>query len=145
MSKRNKVKRTALLILVLMICFGGLAAIWVWNQYYEKNYSGVPDAVNSIYIGKECRLTVSANASGIEDREAFAFEVFRMCRENSFQTIKLSTDVMGWPSSLDITVYLHRGDIGRKDPEMHIRFLPPDDGAEYNIKDDGSEYRLLIE
>ena len=67
-----------------------------------------------------------------------------MCRENSFQTIKLSTDVTGWPSSLDITVYLHRDDVGRKKPEMHIRFLPPDDGAEYNIKDDSAKYQLLI-
>ena len=41
-------------------------------------------------------------------------------------------------------VYLHRDDVGRKKPEMHIRFLPPDDGAEYNIKDDSAKYQLLI-
>lgn len=144
MGKCNKMRRIVLHISTVMICFAVFAAISAWNQYCKKDNTGVPDAINSICAGSECRLTVSANTSCIEDKEAFAYEVIRMCRENSFQTIKLSTDVTGWPSSLDITVYLHRDDVGRKKPEMHIRFLPPDDGAEYNIKDDSAKYQLLI-
>lgn len=145
MTKCDKMKRGTLLITSFLICLAVLAVTVISKQYYERNYSGVPDAVSSSYFGRECRLTVSANASRIDDREAFASEVFGMCRENSFQTIRLSTDVMGWPSSLYITVYLHRNDIGRKEPEMRIRFLPPDENKEYNIKDNGSEYLLFIE
>ena len=125
MGKCNKMRRIVLHISTVMICFAVFAAISAWNQYCKKDNTGVPDAISSICAGSECRLTVSANTSCIEDKEAFAYEVIRMCRENSFQTIKLSTDVTGWP-------------------EMHIRFLPPDDGAEYNIKDDSAKYQLLI-
>ena len=144
MGKCNKMRRIILFISTLTICLAVFTAISVWNQNCKKDNTGVPDAISSACTGSEYRLTVTANASRIENREAFAFEVFRMCRENTFQTIKLSTDVTGWPSSLDITVYLHREDVGRKKPEMHIQLLPPDDGAEYNIKDDCSKYQLFI-
>ena len=51
----------------------------------------------------------------------------------------------GWPSMLDVTVYLHRYDIGRSEPEMRIRYIPPDNRGVYNIRDDGDKYRIIIE
>ena len=74
MGKCNKMRRIVLHISTVMICFAVFAAISAWNQYCKKDNTGVPDAISSICAGSECRLTVSANTSCIEDKEAFAYE-----------------------------------------------------------------------
>ena len=145
MTKSNKLKKYIVCPVAAVVCFLLFAVISVIYKCYKYDYSGIPDAVSSTTDGLECCLTVTANASRIEDKKAFADEIFRMCRANSFQTVKLSTDVTGWPSRLDVTVYLHRYEIGRKEPEMKIRYVPPDDGSMYNIRDDGEKYRIIIE
>ena len=144
MTKRNKVKKYAIMTAGTV---GSVILLFlsVRYQYPDNSESGVPDAVSSFYNGRECRLTVTANSSDIDDREQFAREVFQMCRENLFRTIKLSTDISGWPESLDIAVYYHRTDIGEKAPVMRIRFVPPDDGERYDIWNDPGEYEMLIE
>ena len=145
MIKRNKVKIYIIMTAVAAVCIVIMLFLQTLYKYRKYNDSGIPDAVSSSYDGRECRLTVTANSSDIEDKERFAIEVFRMCRENSFRTIKLSTDIQGWPESLDITVYFHRIDIGEKDPVMKIRFIPPDDGGKYDIKSNPWEYEMIIE
>ena len=145
MAKSNKLKKCLMFIGAAAVCFLFFAVFPVLYKYYKYDNSGVSDAVSSTTDGLECRLTVTANASRIEDRKAFADEIFRMCRANSFRTVKLSTDVTGWPSMLDVTVYLHRYDIGRSEPEMRIRYIPPDNRGVYNIRDDGDKYRIIIE
>ena len=123
------------------------------------------------YVGKGLRralsLAVAAkHPNGIVDEEEFAETVVRMCVENSFRSMKLSTDLNGYPESLDITVYLKKSDIGKEDPVLRIRFEPPEetearsDPAEeelgpgeehterrsgYNIKDDADHYTLTVE
>lgn len=145
MIKSNKLKKYMLFLAAAAACGLLLAAVSVIYQRYKYDYSGVPDAVSSMTDGLECRLIVTANASRIEDRQAFAEEIFGMCRANSFRSVRLSTDVSGWPSRLDVTVYLHRYDIGRSEPEMRIHYIPPDEGEQYNIRDDGDKYRIIIE
>lgn len=145
MAKSNKLKKCLMFIGAAAVCFLFFAVFPVLYKYYKYDNSGVPDAVSSTTDGLECRLTVTANASRIEDRKAFADEIFGMCRSNSFQTVRLSTDVTGWPTMLDVTVYLHRYDIGRSEPEMRIRYIPPDNRGVYNIRDDGDKYRIIIE
>lgn len=127
------------------VCLLVCAAVSVLFQYYKYDFSGIPDAVSSSTDGSECILTVTANNSYIDDKKAFADEIFRMCRTNSFRTVKLSTDVSGWPSRLDVIVYLHRYEIGQKEPEMRIHYIPGDNSADCNIRDDGEKYRVIIE
>ena len=145
MVKRNKVKLCILMTVLAAVCIVTLILLQTLYKYRKYDESGIPDAVSSSYDGRECRLIVTANSSEIEDREQFAREVFRMCRENSFRTIKLSTDIQGWPERLDITVYFHRRDIGEKESAMRIRFVPPDDGETYDIKSNPGAYEILIE
>ena len=51
-----------------------------------------PDVVSSISMNRDQYLTVVANRNRIEDKEEFAKLLVKMCRENSFHTIKFSTD-----------------------------------------------------
>lgn len=112
----------------------------------EQDLSGVPDALSSVVSGRTCILTVAANTDHIEDKEMFAREIIRMCRENSFRSLRLSTDIGGWPEKLDITVYYHREDIGREEPVMRIVYEPVDDAEKISIADENPEkYMLNIE
>ena len=145
MTKSNKtmtrLKRLLILAGILILL------IFLLRVYGHKDQelTGVPDAVSSTVSGGTCSLTVTANAERISDREAFAREVVRMCRENSFRSLRLSTDIAGWPERVYITVYLHREDAGKEQPVMRIPYEPAESGAECNIKDDPDKYILSIE
>lgn len=147
MIKRNKLKNRikTKAIGAAAMCLAAVMMFECGRIDPEGNAAEKPDAVSSSYDGSRCRLIVTANRDHIGDREAFAWELFRLCRENSFYTIKLSTDISGWPSSVEMVVYLHRNDIGTEGPEMHISFLPPDSNGEYNIKDNGEKYHVIIQ
>ena len=145
MTKSNKtmtrLKRLLILAGILILL------IFLLRVYGHKDQelTGVPDAVSSTVSGGTCSLIVTANAERISDREAFAREVVRMCRENSFRSLRLSTDMAGWPEELDIKVYLRREDIGEKEPVMRILYEPADTDADISIQDDPEKYILTIE
>ena len=145
MTKSNKtmtrLKRLLILAGILILL------IFLLRVYGHKDQelTGVPDAVASTVSGGTCSLIVTANVERISDREAFAREVVRMCRENSFRSLRLSTDMVGWPEELDIKVYLRREDIGEKEPVMQILYEPADTDADISIQDDPEKYILTIE
>lgn len=130
------------IILAFMLCLCAAAAMFYF-VYTGKGITerargfGEPDAVSSMSDGNSCRLTVVANASSIDDPENFAYRVAQMCRDNSFRTIRFSTDISGMPDEMDITVYLRKGDIGKEDPVMHI-YLEKVSGK-YKVSIDGTE------
>lgn len=145
MAKGNKLKMCLKILAAGAAFFLFFAFIYKIYRDYQYDYSGVPDAVSSSVSGTEYRLIVTANAQRIEDEDAFAKEILQMCRENSFQSLKLSTDVTGWPTVLNVTVYLHRSDVGKKEPEMRISFVPPGREEAYDIGHDAEKYRIIIE
>lgn len=71
--------------------------------------------------------------------------IIRMCIENEFHSIKFSTDINGYPSSLDIAVYLKRSDIGEKEPVCRIRYIPTDYNEGYDIKNNADQYHLYLD
>lgn len=97
--------------------------------------NGVPDALSSVVSGGTCRLTVVANTDRIEDKEVFAHKVIQMCRENSFRSLRLSTDIGGRLKELNIMVYYYREDIGSEDPVMRILYKPVTDDEKSSIVD----------
>ena len=56
-----------------------------------------------------------------------------------------STDLRGYPGSLDIDVYLQKEDIGKTDSVLNIRFQPDEWNSDYNIRDDVEHYRLYVD
>ncbi len=148
-KQRKKRQKTAGIILAAIFFL-----LWGANKWYgrwEENHSGIPDAVSSRIENRECFLDVIANTDKIENTQDFARTVIRMCRENSFRSIHLSTDLYGYPERLEINVYLHREDVNRVEPVQRIRYEPPesamkgDSETEYNIKDHAEKYKLYVD
>lgn len=129
------------LVCIAVILMGGI------KKYQEKSgsYSEIPDVVSSFASNKDYHLLVIANSSCITDKEDFSKKVIEMCRNNSFQSMIFSTDINGYPGSLDIDVYLQKDDIGEKEAELKIRYEPDEWNADYNIKDDVEHYSLYVD
>lgn len=128
-------------MLFLLLGEGG----WFWQRSFSD--CGVPDAVSSRTVNRECYLDVVANSDRIEDEAEFARTVVQMCRDNSFHSIRLSTDRGGYPYSLEIKVYLRRADVNTARPVFMIRYEPEEGtkGEAHNIKDDMEKYKLYVD
>lgn len=106
--------------------------------------AGEPDVINSIRSGNDERITVVANRDEIEDKEEFARMLVNMCQENSFKTIKFSTD-FGYATKLNMRVYLWRDEIEGKEPVMTVDFEPIDWKQEYDIVNNPEEFELYVD
>ena len=141
----NKLKTMQVIAAGLTVfCAACLFAALGNKEREGKDNPGIPDAVSSMSDGETCRLTVVANSGTIGDEEKFARMVIEMCRENSFQSLRLSTDIGGWSEKLDIRVYLRKRDIGKREPAMHILYEPADDGENYDIRNDEGKYHMTV-
>lgn len=88
----------------------------------EEEISMEPDVVSSISMNRDQYLTVVANRDRIEDKEEFAKLLVKMCTENSFHTIKFSTD-RGYATEIHIQVYLCEEDIEDANVVMEIDYV----------------------
>jgi hypothetical protein len=127
-------------ILIFMLPFAT-----VKYEEWKKDHSGIPDLISSSSMNRDYSLTIAANSSSVDDKEKFAREIIRMCQENSFRTVRFSTDLEGYPSSLDIDVYLMEKDIDSEEPFFQIRFTPIEFDKGYDIKNNADKYRLYID
>lgn len=105
---------------------------------------GDPDVINSIRSNNDERLVVIANRDEIEDKVEFAKLLVKMCQENSFQTIKFSTD-QGYATSLKMQVYLWRDEVEGNDPIMTVEFKPIEWNIEYDIVNNPEEFELYVD
>lgn len=129
------------LVRITVIVAGGIKR----NQEKSESYSEIPDVVSSFASNKDYHLLVISNSSAITDKEELSKKIIEMCRNNSFQSMIFSTDINGYPGSLDIDVYLQKEDIGKKNAELKIQFQPDEWNADYNIRDDIEHYRLYVD
>lgn len=131
-----------ILVLGLLITTAGLYKI------HLSAYAGSLDAVSSVTENGECRLMVVADREWLNDKKKMADTVMRMCRENTFRSLKLSVDKNGYPSSLVVDVYLNKRDVGKKVPVCCFWFKPrwnKDLEESPNIMDDLEKYELYID
>ncbi|MCI8667319.1 MAG: hypothetical protein HFG82_11770 [Dorea sp.] len=142
MNKQKRFFRAILLIL-------GVAGMFYYcmenSGEWEESHSGIPDAVSSMSSNNRQYLKVVANSDRIDDKEAFARKVIQMCRENSFHTIRFSTDINGYPSGLSITVYLNRKDLEKGRQVCGIEFRTEGYMEDCNIKDDVEQFHLYLD
>ncbi len=131
-----------------------LLILWVAGMFYygiqgskewKENHSGIPDAVSSVSSDGWQYLNVVANSDRIDDKEVFARKVIQMCRENSFHSIRFSTDINGYPSGLCITVYLNRKDLEKGRQVCEIEFCTEGYMENCNIKDDVEQFHLYLD
>ena len=84
------------------------------------------------------------NKKCIEDKEEFAKLLIEMCKENSFHTIKFSTD-RGYATSVDMRVYLFQDKIEGHEPVMIVKYEPIEYGKGYDIVHNPDQFKLTID
>lgn len=144
--KADSAMHRGMFYLLVFLMFSGLI------QYGKEKYpewkeahSGIPDAVSSMSVNNDHHLKVVANSSQIEDKERMAREIIHMCQDNSFHSIRFSTDINGYPSELHISVYLNRKEVERGEPVFEIEFSTEDFSGEYDIKNDADKFQLYLD
>ena len=146
MVKSNKVKTRAVLTAGVTALLFVLALYLIGRgRGWSVEDCGIPDAVSSISDGEKCCLTVVANSGEIPDEEAFARKVIRMCTENSFRSLRFSTDIGGWPEEMEIDVYLRKKDVGEEPPVFRIRAESEHGKSPDDTENQSERYRIFIE
>lgn len=139
-----KMKRKKLFLCILGIL--GIVLTSCGTKEDKQQNTGTPDVVNSVISGTDQHLTVVANSDRIEDEEEFARTVVHMCQDNSFDSVRFSTDIRGYPTRLDISVYMNRKDIEeKKEPVYRIEFKTDDFSKDYNIKENPDKFILYLD
>lgn len=132
-SSRNSRRFMLLALLICCICSG-----------CSNKKEGKPDLLSSFSMNRDENLVVIANRNEIEDKAEFARQLVLMCKENSFQSIKFSTD-RGYATSLDMRVYLWRDEVEDNDPVMTVEYKPDEWNQEYDIVNNPEEFRLYVD
>lgn len=110
----------------------------------EKHTESEPDVISSIGIGNDDHLTIVANREEIEDKAEFAKLLVDMCKENSFKTIKFSTDY-GYSTSLEMRVYLWKDEIEGNEPIMIVKYKPVEWNKDYDIVNHPEMFELYVD
>lgn len=132
-SSRNS--RRFMLLALLICCIGSGCS---------SKKEGEPDLLSSFSMNRDENLVVIANRNEIDDKDEFARQLVRMCKENSFHSIKFSTD-RGYATSLDMRVYLWRDQVEGNDPIMTVEYKPDEWNQEYDIVNNPEEFRLYVD
>ena len=114
-----------------------MAVLIITMEYFikpnsEEDVPMAPDVVSSISMNRDQYLTVAANRDNIEDKEEFAKLLIEMCKENSFHTIKFSTD-REYATGIHMQVYLCDNDIEVAKMAMKIDYLQREYNENYDI------------
>ena len=133
---------------VIAVISGGIILVVAAGSIYGKTSldrePGDPDVVSSSAMNRDESLTVVANRDKITDKEAFAKQLLKMCEDNSFHSIKFSTD-QGYATSLDMSVYSWKKDIENGNPVMKVEYRPIEYGEEYDIVHDPDKFQLFVD
>ena len=103
-----------------------------------------PDVLSCFSMNRDENLVVIANRNEIKDKKEFARQLVRMCKENSFHSIKFSTD-RGYATGLDMRVYLWRDEVEGHDPVMTVEYKPEEWNPEYDIINHPEEFMLYVD
>ena len=131
-----KRKKHALICLLLAVAFVSGCA--------QKHKEGEPDVIGSMKMNQDETLTVVANRKQIEDKEDFAKLLVKKCKENSFQSVRFSTDY-GYATSLNLRVYLWEDEIEGQEPVMVVEYTPIEWNEEYDIVNDSEMFQLYVD
>ena len=135
-------KKRMCIVCVIMV-FGIMAGCFL-EEKYENHIPMKPDVVSSISINRDQYLTVVANRDRIEDKEEFAKLLVKMCRENSFHTIKFSTD-RGYATGIHMQVFLCEEDIEDANVVMEIDYVQSECNKKYDICNNPEEFELFVD
>lgn len=115
---RRKWKKVISVVLVLVV----VTILGIGLEGEKRRAEGEPDVVSSMIVNNEQYLTVVANRNEIENEEEFKKLLIRMYEENSFHSVKFSTDLVD-PEKVYVKVYLWENGNEEKDYVMEFEYI----------------------
>ena len=122
----------------------GIVFVLMAGAFYMTNKDSSPDCVSSVSANDDYYLTIIANQRKFEDKEAFANQLIELVKNNGFATIMFSFEETGYPTSLNMTVYLTEKDREKNNVCMTVSLRQENWEAGKNIIEHYDEFKLEI-
>lgn len=119
MEKKRKIRTKWKMVVVVVLVVAVMIGIGLEGE--ERRVEGEPDVINSMIVNNEQYLTVVANRNKIENEEEFTKLLIKMYEENSFHSVKFSTDMVE-PEKIYMKVYLWKDEVKKNQPNLGIEF-----------------------
>ena len=119
MEKNRKIRRKWKMVVAIVFVLAVMIGIGLEGE--ERSVEGEPDVISSMIVNNEQYLTVVANRNEIEKEEEFKKLLIRMYEENSFHSVKFSTDISD-PETVYMKVYPFRETIKEKETDPILEF-----------------------
>ena len=119
MEKKRKIRTKWKMVVVVVRVIAVMIGIGLEGE--ERRVEGEPDVINSMIVNNEQYLTVVANRNKIENEEEFTKLLIKMYEENSFHSVKFSTDMVE-PEKIYMKVYLWKDEVKKNQPNLGIEF-----------------------
>ena len=121
MEKKRKIRTKWKMVVAVVLVVAVMIGIGLEGE--ERRVEGEPDVVSSMIVNNEQYLTVVANRNEIENEEEFKKLLIRMYEENSFHSVKFSTDLVDL-ERVYMKVYQWKEDIRKEEPLLRIKYCP---------------------
>ena len=119
MEMKRKIRRKWKMVIAVVIVVVTMLEIGLEGE--ERRDEGEPDVVSSMIMNDEQYLIVVANRNKIENEEEFTNLLIKMYEENSFHSVKFSTDMVEL-ERVYVKVYLWKQDIKKENPILRIKY-----------------------
>lgn len=121
MEMKRKIRRKWKMVIAIVHVLVVVTILGIGLEGEERRVEGEPDVFSSIIMNNEQYLTVVANRNEIENEEEFKKLLIRMYEENSFHSVKFSTDMVE-PEKIYMKVYLWKDEVKKNKPNLEIEF-----------------------
>ena len=121
MEKKRKIRRKWKMVIAVVLVLVVVTILGIGLEREERRVEGEPDVISSIIMNNEQYLTVVANRNEIENEEEFKKLLIRMYEENSFHSVKFSTDISD-PEKVYMKIYPFRETIKEKETDPILEF-----------------------
>ena len=128
METKRKIRRKWKLVVAVVLVVAVMIGIGLEGE--ERRVEGEPDVISSMIVNNEQNLTVVANRNEIENEEEFTKLLVKMYEENSFHSVKFSTDMVD-TEKVYMKVYFWRDEI--KKSRYKLRMETTTKNAKYCI------------
>lgn len=119
MEKKRKIRTKWKMVVAVVLVVAVMIGIGLEGK--ERRVEGEPDVISSMIVNNEQYLTVVANRNKIENEEEFKKLLIRMYEENSFHSVKFSTDLVD-PERVYMKIYRWKEDIRKEEPLLRIHY-----------------------
>ena len=121
MEKKRKIRTKWKMVVAVVLVVEVMIGIGLEGE--ERRVEGEPDVVSSMIVNNEQYLTVVANRNEIENEEEFTKLLIKKYEENSFHSVKFSTDLVDL-ERVYMKVYQWKEDIRKEEPLLRIKYCP---------------------